>query len=41
VKIKEEKKKCKLRGRRSDCYWVDVSKREENMERSKRNQDVG
>jgi hypothetical protein len=30
-----------LRGRCNDCYWVEVSKREEKMERSKRKQDVG
>jgi hypothetical protein len=35
VKIKEEKGECELRGRHSDCYWVEVSKREEKMERSK------
>jgi hypothetical protein len=28
VKIKEEKGECKLRGRHSDCYWVEVRKRE-------------
>jgi hypothetical protein len=26
VKIKEEKEKCELRGRHSNCYWVEVSK---------------
>jgi hypothetical protein len=41
VKIKEEKEKCELRGRHSDCYWVEVSKREEKMEQSKRKKDVG
>jgi hypothetical protein len=25
-KIKEEKEKCELRGRHSDCYWVEVRK---------------
>jgi hypothetical protein len=39
--IKEEKEKCELHGRHSDCYWVEVSKREENMEQIKRKQDVG
>jgi hypothetical protein len=34
VKIKEEKGECELRGRHSDCYWVEVNKREEKMERS-------
>jgi hypothetical protein len=34
-KIKEEKGECELRGIHSDCYWVEVSKREENTERSK------
>ena len=27
VKIKEEKEECKLHGRHSDCYWVEVRKR--------------
>jgi hypothetical protein len=36
AKIKEEKAKRELRGRHSDCYWVEVSKREEKMERSKK-----
>jgi hypothetical protein len=27
AKIKEEKEKCELRGRHSDCYWVEVRKR--------------
>jgi hypothetical protein len=35
-KIKEEKVECELRGRHNDCYWVEVSKRKEKMERSKR-----
>jgi hypothetical protein len=26
VKIKEEKEKCKLCGRHSNCYWVEVRK---------------
>jgi hypothetical protein len=41
MKIKEEKAECELRGRHSDCYWVEVRKREEKMERSKRKQSVG
>jgi hypothetical protein len=36
--IKEEKVKRELRGRHSDCYWVEVRKRAEKMERSKRKQ---
>jgi hypothetical protein len=34
VKIEEEKVKRELRGRHSDCHWVEVSKRAENPERS-------
>jgi hypothetical protein len=41
VKIKEEKEKCELRGRHSDCYWVEVRKRAEKMERSKEKQVIG
>jgi hypothetical protein len=41
VNIKEENEKCKLHGRHSDCYWVEVRKREEKMERSPRKQVVG
>jgi hypothetical protein len=41
VKIKEEKEKRELRGRHNDCYWVEVSKRAEKMEQSKRKQDIG
>jgi hypothetical protein len=41
AKIKEEKVKCELRGRHSDCYWVEVRKRAEKMERSKEKQVVG
>jgi hypothetical protein len=41
VKNKEEKEKCKLRGRHNDCYWVEVSKREEKAEKSKIKQAVG
>jgi hypothetical protein len=35
VKIKEEKGECELHRRHSDCYWVEVRKREEKTERSK------
>jgi hypothetical protein len=35
VKIKEEKGECELCGRHSDCYWVEVRKRAEKMERRK------
>jgi hypothetical protein len=35
-KIKEEEVKCELRWRHSDCYWVEVRKREEKKERSPR-----
>jgi hypothetical protein len=41
AKNKEEKVKIKLRGIHSDCQWVEVRKREENMERSKEMQVVG
>jgi hypothetical protein len=37
VKIKKEKVKSELRGRHSNCHWVEVSKRAENMERSTEN----
>jgi hypothetical protein len=40
-KIKEEKEKCELHGRHSDCYWVEVRKREEKMERSLRKKFIG
>jgi hypothetical protein len=40
AKIEEEKVKCELHGRHSDCHWVKVRKREENMERSIEKQDV-
>jgi hypothetical protein len=40
VNIKEEKAECELRGRSSDCYWVEVIKRAEKMEQSKRKQAV-
>jgi hypothetical protein len=39
-KIKEEKVKLELRGKHSDCHWVEVRKREENMERSMENKYV-
>jgi hypothetical protein len=32
---------CALRGRHSNCHWVEVSKREENMERSTENASRG
>jgi hypothetical protein len=41
AKIKEEKEKCELFSRHSDCYWVEVRKREEMMEQSLRKQAVG
>jgi hypothetical protein len=41
AKIKEEKEKCEVCGRQSDSYWVEVSKRAEKMERSKRKQVIG
>jgi hypothetical protein len=41
VKIKEEKGARELLGRHNDFYWVEVSKREEKMERSPRNQAIG
>jgi hypothetical protein len=41
VKNKEEKVKSKLRGRHSDCHWVEVSKRAEKMERSMKMQAIG
>jgi hypothetical protein len=34
AKNKEEKVKRELHGRHSECHWVEVSKREKNMERS-------
>jgi hypothetical protein len=36
ILMKEEKGKCELRGRHSDCCWVEVNKREKKMERSPR-----
>jgi hypothetical protein len=39
MKIKEEKTKCELHRGHNDCYWVEVRKREENMERSKRDEE--
>jgi hypothetical protein len=41
MRIKEEKGECKLCGRHSDYYWVEVSKKEEKMEQSKEKQSVG
>jgi hypothetical protein len=41
VNIKEEKVKCELHGRHSNCYWVRVRKREEKMERSPKMKVVG
>jgi hypothetical protein len=41
VKNEEEKGKSELRGRHSDCHWVEVSKRTEKMERSAEKQVVG
>jgi hypothetical protein len=41
VNIKEEKVKHKLRGRHSDLYCVEVSKRAEKMERSMGERAVG
>jgi hypothetical protein len=41
VKNKEEKVKSDLRGRHSDCHWVEVSKRAKKMERSEEKQVVG
>jgi hypothetical protein len=38
---KEEKAKSELRGRHSDCHWVEVRKRAEKMERSVEKQVVG
>jgi hypothetical protein len=32
---RKKKGECKLRGRHSDCYWVEVRKREEKTKRSK------
>jgi hypothetical protein len=44
-KIKEEKGECELRGRHSDCYWVEVSKRSGKLTRSKEskslNEEIG
>jgi hypothetical protein len=37
----EEKVKNELRGRHSDCHWVEVTKRIEKMERSVEKQVVG
>jgi hypothetical protein len=41
AKNEEEKIKSELRGRHSDCHWVEVSKRTEKMERSVEKQVVG
>jgi hypothetical protein len=41
AKNKEEKVKSELRGRHSDCHWVEVSKRAEKMERSMEKQVIG
>jgi hypothetical protein len=41
VKNKEEKEKCELHERHSDCYWVKVRKRAEKAEKSKRKEAVG
>jgi hypothetical protein len=41
AKIKKEKVKCELRGRHSNCYWGEVSRRAENMERSTEKQVIG
>jgi hypothetical protein len=41
AKNKEEKVKSELRGRHGNCYWGEVSKREEKMERSSKKQVVG
>jgi hypothetical protein len=40
VKKKEEKEKCELRRRHRDCYWVEVRKREEKMEKIPRKQAI-
>jgi hypothetical protein len=37
----EEKVKHELRGRHSDYHWVEVSKREEKLERSTEKQAIG
>jgi hypothetical protein len=37
----EEKVKSELCGRHSDCHWVEMSKRTENMERSVEKKVVG
>jgi hypothetical protein len=41
AKIKEEKGASKICRRDSDCYWVEVSKREEKMEQIPRKKIVG
>jgi hypothetical protein len=41
VKNEEEKGKSELRGRHSDCHWVEASKRTEKMERSAEKKAVG
>jgi hypothetical protein len=41
AKNEEEKVKSELRGRHSDCHWVEVSKRTKKMERSAEKQVVG
>jgi hypothetical protein len=38
---KGEKVKRKLRGRHSDCHWVEVSKREKEIERGMEKQAIG
>jgi hypothetical protein len=38
---RKKKSKHEMRERHSDCYWVEVSKREEKTKRSKRKQYVG
>jgi hypothetical protein len=39
--MKEKNGECELRGRHNDSYWVEMNKREENMERSQRKKVVG
>jgi hypothetical protein len=41
AKNKEEKVKSKLCGGHSNCYWVEVRKIAEEMERSKEKQAIG
>jgi hypothetical protein len=38
---RKKREKRELRRRHNDCYWVEVSKRAEKTEQSKRKQDVG